>query len=112
MKISVDKLLGKLQWTVAKTMWNQLYTCKNRTDSLTSQSFDFFFFTISFKLHVNFDVLPLPTSLCIFHYCPKIMTKKFVKIVGSYFIDACVMLKSVTNNNFSSSTCLNFENFV
>ena len=40
------------------------------------------------------------------------MTKKFVKIFGSYSIDAFVMLKSVTNKNFSSSTCLNFENFV
>jgi len=28
MKISVDKLLSKLHWSVAKTMWNQLYTCK------------------------------------------------------------------------------------
>ena len=33
------------------------------------------------------------------------MTKKFVNILGSYSIDAYVMLKSVTNNNFSSSTC-------
>ena len=39
------------------------------------------------------------------------MTQKLVKIVGSYSIDAFVMFKSVTNDNFSSSTCLNFENF-
>ena len=37
------------------------------------------------------------------------MTKKFVKILGNYSIDAFLMLKSVTNQNFSSSTCLNFK---
>ena len=40
------------------------------------------------------------------------MTQKLVKIIGSYSIDAFVMLKSVTNDNFSSSTWLNFEHFV
>ena len=40
------------------------------------------------------------------------MTQKFVKIVGNYSVDAFVMLKSVTNDNFSSSTCLNVENYV
>ena len=44
----------------------------------------------------------------IFDYCLNSITKKFVKILGSYSIDAFVMLKSVTNINFSSSTCLNF----
>ena len=28
MKISVDKLLSKLHWSVGKTLWNQLHTCK------------------------------------------------------------------------------------
>ena len=38
------------------------------------------------------------------------MTKTFVQILGSYYIDSFVTLKSFTNNNFSSSTCLNFDN--
>ena len=38
------------------------------------------------------------------------MTQKLVKIVGSYSIDAFVMLKGITNDNISSSNCLNFEN--
>ena len=37
------------------------------------------------------------------------MTKKFVQSLGSYSIDAFVMFKIITNKNFSSSTCLNFE---
>ena len=43
MKISEDKLLSKLYWSVAKslkTMCSQLYTCNIETDSLTSESFD------------------------------------------------------------------------
>ena len=38
--------------------------------------------------------------------------QKVCEILGSYYIDPFVMLKSVTNKNFSNSTCLNFENFV
>ena len=40
------------------------------------------------------------------------MTQKLVKIVGSYSIDGVVVLKSGTNDNISSWTCLNFDNFV
>ena len=43
-------------------------------------------------------------SMHISLYCPKPITQKLVKIVGSYSIDAFVIKKSVINGNFS---CLN-----
>ena len=92
-------------------MWNQLYTCEIEKINLTSENF--YKKQISFKIHVRFHVLLLPSPLvCISHYCPKPMTQKLVKIVGNYSIDAFRMLKRVTNDNFSSSACFNFENFV
>ena len=49
--------------------------------------------TISFKIHIHFDVLPLP---CLFYYCPKSMIQKFATILGSYSIGSIC-------NNLSSS---------
>ena len=102
-KISKDNF-SELYRSVAETTWNRMFTCSIERFNNFHKSF-IKTITCSFKSMAVFYVLQLPSSLvCISHYCPALTTQKLVKIIGIYSIDAFVMLKSVTNDNFSTST--------